>query len=119
MRLPSWLRVRRTSRDAGTVTVTLAVDTSAYVAAMKDAASIVRYHRAVAHEGSLGRAYVGVQLDELARSVGLDPVQTWRLPRARDKRLAGLNDPDRGRRQTAEAAWLVEHRAHRPGADDA
>lgn len=118
MRLPSWLSMRRTSSTIGTVTVTLTPDTSAYVAGMKDAASIIRYHRAVEHERNVGRAYVGLQLDELARRVGLDPIEVWRLPRARDERLVRLNDPDRTVRQAAEAAWLVEHRAHRAGAAD-
>lgn len=118
MRLPSWLRVRRTRRVAGTVEVTLTADTTGFEAAMRDAASILRYQRAVAHQRSLGRAYVGLMLDELARSVGLDPVAAWRLPRARDQRLADLNHPNRATRRAAEAAWLAEHRAYRAGATD-
>lgn len=113
MRLLSWLRHRSNTRVDGKVTITLDVDSSAYVAGMKDAASIIRYHRAVAHERDLGRAYVGVVLDELARSVGLDPVQAWRLPRARAERLEDLHHPDVVRRQAAEAAWLAEHREQR------
>lgn len=112
MRLPAWTRVRRTRTVAGTVEVTLAVDTTAFEAAMADSASVLRYHQAIAHQRSLGQAYVGVQLDELARSCGLDPVQAWRLPRARDLRLAGLGHSDRAVRQAAEAEWLSWARAH-------
>jgi hypothetical protein len=118
VKLPSWLRVRSTTRVAGKVTVTLTADTTGFEAAMRETASIVRYQQRVAHERSLGLAYVGVQLDELARSCGMDPVQAWRLPRAHDQRVADLNHPDRDRRQAAEAAWLAEHRAHRAGATD-
>lgn len=118
MRLPSWVHSRTTTRVAGKVTITLTADTSGFEAAMWETASIVRFHRAVAQERSCGRAYVGSLLDNLASSVGLDPVQTWRLPRARDERLAGLNHPDRGHRVAAERAWLIEHRAHRGSVAD-
>lgn len=91
MRLPSWVHSRTTTRVAGKVTITLTADTSGFEASMRETASIVRYQAAVAHQRDLGRAYVGVMLDELARSVGLDPV---------------------------EAAWLAEHRAHGAGRSD-
>lgn len=125
MRLPSWLRVRRTSHGAGTVTVTLEADVSGFVDAMdraREATSAAAYDMAVAHEWSLAQAHLGVQLDDLARSIGLDPVQAWRLSRMREeKRLefADLHHPNPWRRRAAERAWLAEHRAHRAGRSDA
>lgn len=114
MRAPWWWR-RRRSRDAGTVTVTLELDNSRFVAGMHDAAASVstaRFRIRVAHERSLGQAYVGTVLDDLCRDFGLDPVQVWRLPRAREELLAGLTHPDRATRQAAEAAWLRAAREH-------
>jgi len=112
----SWLLLRRWRRTTpGTVTVTLTADTTAFVDAMHDAAETLartRYRLRVAHEWSLGQAYVGVQLDEMCRDLGLDPVVAWRMPRAVEQRLAGLTDPDRVRRAAAEAAWLRSARAH-------
>lgn len=113
MRAPWWLRRRRTP---STVTVELVADTSRFEAAMAEAAeglSRNRFRMRVRHERSLGQAYVGVLLDGLCHGFGLDPVQVWRVPRARDQRLAALNAPDREARRAAEAAWLAEHRAHR------
>jgi hypothetical protein len=115
VRLPAWARVRRTRSVARTVEVTLEVDTSRFVAAMGEASEGIRrskYQARLRHERSLGQAYVGAKLDELARSCGLDPVQAWRLPRARDQRLAGLTHPDPVARRAAEAAWLASARAH-------
>lgn len=118
MRAPRWLR--RRSRDAGTVTIELVADTNRFDQAMarlvdntSEHASRIRFRRRVAHERSLGQAYVGVLLDGLCHGFGLDPMEAWREPRARDQRLAALNSPDREARQAAEAAWRAEHRAHR------
>ena len=120
MRAPAWLRFGRATSEAGTVTVTLEADATVFVDAMcrvREVASVTAYDVEIAHEWSLAQAHLGVQLDELARSVGLDPMEAWRLPRARDERLAGLNDPDRARRRAAEAAWLRAHREHRARRD--
>jgi hypothetical protein len=114
VRAPSWLRFGRTARRPATVTVTLEADVSGFVDAMgraREAASVTAYDLAIAHEWSLAQAHLGVQLDELARSVGLDPVEVWRLPRMLE--LADLHHPDPERRRAAERAWLAEHREHR------
>lgn len=118
MRAPWWLR--RRSRDAGTVTVELVADTSRFdqaigrlVANTREHDSRTRFRRRVAHERSLGQAYVGVALDGLCRDFGLDPVAAWRLPRQRDELLQRLTSPDRATRQAAEAEWLRVHREHR------
>lgn len=113
MRLPSWARVRRTRSLPGTLEVDLVMDASGFVAAVRDLQSAERYRRRVAHERSLGQAYVGVLLDGLCHGFGLDPVAAWRLPRQRDELYDRLASPDRVTRQAAEAEWLRVHRAHR------
>lgn len=116
MRAPAWWRRRRTPAGVGTVTVELVADASRFVAAMDEAAEGIRrsqYRARFRHERAVGLAFVDVQLDELARSVGLDPVQAWRLPHERDALLEDLNHPSLERRRAAEAAWRAEHAAHR------
>lgn len=94
MRAPRWLRLRSTRRRTpGTVTVELDVDVSEFVDACSRASEALaegRYRRRIAHQRSLGLAQVGVQLDELCHDLGLDPVETWRKPRAEEQARARL-----------------------------
>lgn len=88
MRLPNYLRVRRQRQVGRTVEVELAVDVSGFVDAMLKSAedvSIARYRLNVAHQRSLGQAYVGTRLDKLCADLGLDPVEAWRFPKWLDE----------------------------------
>lgn len=85
---PRWHRLTTTTTTPSTVTVTLEADTSRFVEAMERAAEdvrILRYRQRLRHERSLGQAQVGVLLDQMCRDLGLNPVQTWRLPREREE----------------------------------
>lgn len=117
MRAPwAW---RRRRPEPPNVTITLVADTTKFDAAMRrliDGTSETAYRRRIAHEWSLAEAHVGVLLDDLARSVGLDPVKAWRMPRQLEQErieLADLHHPNPWRRRAAEAAWLRQHRAQR------
>lgn len=102
MRLPEWLRViGRARRSPGSVAVTLEADVSRFVAAMEEAGESLsrqRYRYRVRREQIAARAHVDGLLDDLCRRWGMDPVEVWRVPRAREQR-------DRRDRAAMLAAW--------------
>jgi len=84
MRLPEWLRTRDYRAVGRSVEVTLELDATGFVDAMyraHEAASNAALARAIRYERSLGKAQVGVLLDQMCRDYGWDPVTVWRLPR--------------------------------------
>lgn len=62
----------------------------------------------VQRERRAGLAAVGEQLDDLCRTYGLDPEETWRAPRRREKSLAGVFD--RLARSAAQIGQLLGQR---------
>lgn len=66
------------------ITVELEIDASRFVDGMLrayEATSVIKYRQRIEHERSLGKAQVGVLLDQMCRDLGMDPVKAWRLPR--------------------------------------
>lgn len=127
MRLPTWLRPRHTRRTPGEVVVTLGIGAGAFVGAMHEAteeASNLRYRLRIQYERALGQAHVNELLDQMCRDLGLDPITTWRIPRAQEHRdrerarlYAELHAADRPTREEAERAWLTAHRTYRESHD--
>lgn len=90
MKLPDWITVGRIPRTNNrTITVELTADISRFLAGAEHAAEGFRrasHQLRISHERTLGRTYINQQLDQLCRDFGLDPLQVWRIPRAREQR---------------------------------
>lgn len=79
MKLPTWMRVKRTRRTAPrTVTFDLTIDTSGFVRGMNEAAdamtemgSVILYRRRIAAERATGRAFVRSEAARVRQELGL------------------------------------------------